>query len=149
MSNGTRPFVDMVTKMIRGEIPGAPIGETIGMRVVEVGPDFAAFEMEADRRHANPMGTLHGGVLCDIADGAMGVAWASGLGEGESFTTLELKINFLKPVWNGKLRAEGRVVKRGKTVGLTECDVRDEKGELVARASSTVMTLRGDQAKGR
>src|SRR5206468_2834935 len=149
MSSPARPFLDMVAKMIRGEIPPAPIAETIGMRVAEVRPDFAVFEMEAGRRHANPMGTLHGGVLCDLADGAMGVAWASGLGEGESFTTLELKINFLKPVWNASLRAEARVVKRGKSVGLVECDVRDEKGELVARATSTVLTLRGDQAKGR
>ncbi len=149
MSSESRPFAEMVWKMIRGEIPGAPIADTIGMRAVEVRPDFAAFEMEAGPRHANPMGTLHGGVLCDIADGAMGVAWASELREGETFTTLELKINFLKPVWNAKLRAEARVVKRGRTVGLTECDVRDEKGELVAHATSTVMTLRGDQAKGR
>ncbi|MFQ5771237.1 MAG: PaaI family thioesterase, partial [bacterium] len=51
------------------------------------------------KQHANPMGTLHGGVLCDIADAAMGMAYASTLEQGESFTTLELKINFLKPVW--------------------------------------------------
>lgn len=74
----------------------------------------------------------------------MGVAYASTLKEGESFTTLELKINFLKPVWNARLRAEGRVVKRGKTVGLVECDVVDESGSLVARASSTCLTLSGD-----
>ena len=74
------------------------------------------------------MGTLHGGVLCDISDAAMGVAYASTLEEGESFTTLELKINFLKPVWRSRLRAEGSVVERGKTVGLVMCDVFDERG---------------------
>ena len=100
-------------------------------------------------RHANPMGTLHGGVLCDLSDGAMGLAWASELVDGESFTTLELKINFLKPVWKGKLRAEARVVKRGKTVGLVECDIRNAEGDLVARAISTQMTLRGQHAQGR
>ncbi len=119
------------------------------MRIVSIGENEAAFELEVDRRHANPMGTLHGGVLCDLADGAMGMAWSSELEEGESFTTLELKINFLKPVWNGRLRAEARVLKRGKTVGLAECDIRDEKGDLVAYATSTLMTLRGDQARGR
>jgi uncharacterized protein (TIGR00369 family) len=92
---------------------------------------------------------LHGGVLCDIADAAMGMAYASELGRGESFTTLELKINFLKPVWRAHLRAEGKVVKRGRTVGMAECDVFDEKGSLVARASSTCMTLRDEMAKGR
>src|SRR3989442_7448104 len=95
------------------------------------------------------MGTLHGGVLCDIADAAMGMAWASTLDEGETFTTLELKINFLKPVWTGKLTATGRVVQGGRTIGLVECDVVDEKHRLVARASSTVMTLPGAQATRR
>lgn len=68
---------------------------------------FVAFALviafEASGRHANPMGTLHGGVLCDIADAAMGMAYASTLEEGETFGTLELKINFLKPVWNARL----------------------------------------------
>jgi uncharacterized protein (TIGR00369 family) len=95
------------------------------------------------------MGTCHGGILCDIADAAMGVAYASTLGEGESFTTLEMKINFLKPVWKAKLRAVGRVVKRGKTVGLVECDVFDETDSLVARASSTCLTLAEETAAGR
>ena len=146
----SKPYLDLIRKMIRGEAPSPPIAHTIGMRVVEVRPGFAAFEMEAStNRHANPMGTLHGGVLCDLTDGAMGVAWATELEEGESFTTLELKINFLKPIWNAKLRAEANVVRRGKTVGLTVCDVRDEKGDLVAHATSTLLTLRGEQAKGR
>ncbi len=95
------------------------------------------------------MGTLHGGVLCDIADAAMGLAFASNLAEGESFTTLELKINFLRPVWRADLLAVGRVVKAGETVGLTECDVTDEEGRLVARASSTCMILRGPRREGR
>jgi len=106
-------------------------------------------ELVAEARHANPMGTLHGGILCDIADAAMGMAFASTLDEGETFTTLELKINFLKPVWTGRLVATGRVVKGGRTIGLVECDVVDEKERLVARASSTCMTLRGEEANGR
>ena len=95
------------------------------------------------------MGTLHGGILCDLADGALAMAWASELVDGESFTTLELKINFLKPVWETKLRAEARVIRRGKTVGVVACDVRDATGDIVAHATSTLMTLRGDQARGR
>jgi uncharacterized protein (TIGR00369 family) len=95
------------------------------------------------------MGTLHGGVLCDIADAAMGAAYGSTLKDGESFTTLELKINFLRPVWKAKLRAQAKIVRAGNTVGLVECDVTDERDRLVARASSTCMTLRGGLAKGR
>lgn len=145
-----RPYAEMARKMMSGEQAPPPIGQTVGFRIVDIAPDAAAFEMETQTsRHANPMGTVHGGVLCDLSDGAMGMAWASNLEEGESFTTLELKINFLKPVWNTVLRAEASVVRRGRTVGLVECHVRDPKGDLVAYATSTVMTLRGDLAKGR
>ena len=142
-------MLERVQAMLRGEAPDPPVARLVGFQLVEVAPGRAVFEMEAGPRHANPMGTLHGGILCDIADAAMGIAYASTLEEGESFTTLELKINFLKPVWNARLRAEGRLVKRGKTVGLVECDIVDETGSLVARASSTCLTLSGKQAAGR
>jgi uncharacterized protein (TIGR00369 family) len=95
------------------------------------------------------MGTLHGGVFCDVSDAAMGTAWMSGLVEGETGTTIELKINFFRPFWSGKLIAEARVIRRGRSVGYVECDMRDENGRLIARAGSTCMTLRGDQAAGR
>jgi uncharacterized protein (TIGR00369 family) len=105
--------------------------------------------MDVEDRHANPMGTVHGGILCDIADAAMGTAYFSTLAEGESFTTLELKINFLRPFWTGRITARGRVVQRGRTVGMAECELEDEQGRLIAKASSTCMTLRGDMATGR
>lgn len=127
----------------------APVAELIGFNLIALEPGMARFELETDERHTNPMGTLHGGILCDLADAAMGVAYASLLQPGESFTTLELKINFLKPVWKTKLIAVGRVVKGGRTVGLVECDITDEKEALVARASCTQLTLREDQAEGR
>jgi len=142
-------MLDLIQKALRGEAPPPPVATLIGFRLTEVEPGHAVIELEATERHANPMGTLHGGVLCDIADAAMGTAYASTLEEGETYTTLELKINFLKPVWTGKLRAVGRLVKGGRTIGLVECDVTDERERLVARASSTCMTLRGDQAHGR
>ena len=127
----------------------APIAKFLGWTMTAAAPGRATMEMDVDERFANPMGTLHGGVLCDLSDAAMGIAYASELERGESFTTLELKINFMKPVWRAHLRAEGRVVKRGRTVGLVECDVLDDKGALVARATSTCLTLRGEMAKGR
>jgi uncharacterized protein (TIGR00369 family) len=126
-----------------------PVAALIGFDLVSLEPGIARFELQTDERHANPMGTLHGGILCDLADAAMGMAYASLLRPGESFTTLELKINFLKPVWKTKLTAVGHVVKGGRTVGLVECDVFDDEESLVARASSTQMTLRQDMAKGR
>jgi uncharacterized protein (TIGR00369 family) len=141
--------IDMIRQIQRGEAPPPPVATLIGFTLAEVEPGRAVVTLDADRRHANPMGTVHGGVLCDIADAAMGIAYAATLDEGETFTTLELKINFLKPVRTGQLVATGRVVKGGHTVGLVECDVLDDKEHLVARASSTCMTLRGAQAAGR
>jgi len=79
----------------------------------------------------------------------MGVAFASTLAPGESFTTVELKINYLRPVREAKLRAEGRVVERGRTIGYVECEVTDENGKLVAKSNSTCLVLRGEQAVGR
>ena len=142
-------MLDRIRMLQRGELPPPPIATLIGFTLVAVEPGHAVVELEAAERYANPMGTLHGGVLCDVADAAMGMAWAATLGEGETFTTLELKINFLRPVWTGKLVATGRVVKGGRTIGLTECDIVDAKQRLVARASSTVMTLRGEAAADR
>jgi uncharacterized protein (TIGR00369 family) len=141
--------IDHIRAVLHGDAAPPPVARLIGFTIASVEPGNVAVGFEAGPQHANPMGTLHGGILCDVADAAMGLAYASTLEEGESFTTLELKINFLKPVWQGHLRAEGRVVKRGKTVGLVECDVIDEAGGLVARSSSTCMTLRGEQAAGR
>lgn len=142
-------MLDLIRKVRTGEIPPPPIAQLIGLRLNSVEPGRVVMEMDAEPRHANPMGTVHGGVLCDLADAAMGMAYASSLDEGETFTTLELKINFLKPVWSGRLVATGHLVKGGRTVGLTECDVVDDKDRLVARASSTLMTLRGEAASGR
>src|SRR4051812_13344279 len=90
-----------------------PIARTIGFSPVQVDEGLAVFVLEADMaRHANPMGTMHGGVLVDLGDAAMGFAMASTLADGESFTTIELKANYFKPVWQGVLRATGKVVKR-------------------------------------
>jgi uncharacterized protein (TIGR00369 family) len=142
-------MLELIQMIQRGELPPPPIATLIGFTIGTIEPGRVVMEMDAGPQHANPMGTLHGGVLCDLADAAMGMAYASSLDEGETFTTLELKINFLKPVWTGRLTATGRLVKGGNTVGLVECDVHDDRDRLVARASSTCMTLRGQQAEGR
>jgi len=126
-----------------------PVAELIGMDVERAEAGETLMTLVAEERHSNPMGTLHGGILCDLADAAMGMAYHSLLEPGESFTTLELKINFLRPFWTGRLVARGRVVSRGRTVGLAECEIEDDQGRLVAKASSTCMTLRGDAAAGR
>jgi uncharacterized protein (TIGR00369 family) len=133
---------DQAEKMLRGEAPPPPIGRLLGFVLKAIEPGRAVFEMEVDERHHNPMGTLHGGVYCDLADAAMGYAYAATLKEGETFTTVELKINFFRPVIRGKLTAEARVVRAGANLGYVECDVKDGEGKLAARAASTCMKLR-------
>jgi uncharacterized protein (TIGR00369 family) len=126
-----------------------PIARLIGFEAKEIAGGKAIVTLTAGPQHANPMGTLHGGILCDIADAAMGMAFASTLAPDESFTTVELKINFFRPVWEGQLKAEGHVVRRGRNVGYIECEITDSEGKLVAKAASTCLVLRGEDAAGR
>jgi uncharacterized protein (TIGR00369 family) len=126
-----------------------PVGRLIGFEIKEGADGRAVVALAAGPQHANPMGTLHGGILCDIADAAMGIAFASTLGADESFTTIELKINFFRPVWSDLLRAEGKVVRRGSSVGYLECEITNESGRLIAKAASTCMVLKGQRAVGR
>lgn len=125
------------------------LARLLGFQIVSQADGKAVAEFQAGPQHANPMGTLHGGVLCDIADSAMGFAFGSTLQPDESFTTLELKINFHRPVWEALLRAEAEVVTRGRTVGMAACKVTDEKGRLVASATSTCLVLSGEAARNR
>lgn len=134
--------LELLRRIVAGEVPGAPVGDLIGMRMVAAEEGRVTFELDAGPEHSSPPGTLHGGILCDLADGAMGCACVSLLAEGESFATVELKINFLKPVWSGRVTAVGEVVKAGRTLTVCACRITDAGGSLVAYATSTQMTLR-------
>jgi len=140
-------ILDYCQKLVAGEAPIPPVAQLIGLELVSVPASRVVIELEAGKRHASPLGTVHGGNLCAIVDAAMGLAYATTLKEAETFATVELKINFLRPVWKGRLRAEGKVVSSGRNLGLVECDVTDQDQRLVARALSTCMTLRGDRAE--
>jgi uncharacterized protein (TIGR00369 family) len=126
-----------------------PIARLIGFEAKVITDGKATVTLTTGPQHANPMGTLHGGILCDIADAAMGMSFASTLAPEESFTTVELKINFFRPVWDDRLKAEGRVVRRGRNLGYVECEISDERGRIVAKAASTCLVLRGEDATGR
>ncbi|MCI4361164.1 MAG: PaaI family thioesterase [Thermoplasmata archaeon] len=119
----------------------APVAALVGFRLERIDPGRSRIVLDADGRHANPMGTLHGGILCDIADAAMGMAYASRLRSEESFTTIELKINFLRPFWTGRLTAEGRILRKGRSLGLVECRIHDDERHFVAYATATCLTL--------
>ena len=139
----------MFRAMVAGDVEPPPVAKLVGFAMTDVEPGRAVFEMDVGPQHSSPLGTVHGGIVCDLVDAAMGCSHASLLDEGETFTTLELKINFMKPVWQGHLVAEGKVIKAGRTIGLVEGRVTDESGSLVAYATATCMTLRGEAARGR
>src|ERR1700676_2991194 len=142
----SEPVHPLIEKALTSKIP---IAELIGFGVEELGGGRAVASLRSGPQHANPMGTLHGGVLCDLADAAMGMAFVTTLAPDESFTTVDLSINFFRPVWQALLRAEAHVVNRSKNVGYVECDVTDQDGKQVAKARSTCFVLRGEQAKAR
>ena len=142
-------LIEHVRAVKDGKAPAPPIAKFLNMSITEVEDGRVAMKMPVDGRYANPSGTLHGGTLCELADAAMGTAFGTTCEEGESYTTVELKCNYLRPMWEGVLIARAWVVSRGKTVGLTECEVRDDNDKLIAKLSSTLMVLRGEKAKGR
>src|ERR1700747_1079552 len=122
-----------------------PIARRIGFEAKDIADGRAIVVLAAGSQHANPMGTLHGGVLCDIADAAVGMAFASTLAPEESFTTVELKINFFRPVWQAKLKAEGMVVRRGHTIGYVEGTITHEGNRLIPEGASQGMDTSGPQ----
>ncbi len=133
----------------RAKANDVPVARLIGFEAKDIANGRATVVLRAGPQHANPVGTLHGGILCDIADAAMGMAFASTLAAEESFTTVELKINFFRSVWQAQLKAEGTVVQRGRTMGYVECTIVDEQNRLVAKAASTCLVLRDQKAAGR
>jgi uncharacterized protein (TIGR00369 family) len=149
MSGEKRPLTFM-EQVAAGTVESPALLRILGFALVSCSEGEAVFSLPADpARHGNLMGTLHGGVVATLADSAMGFAFASTLAADESFATLEMKINFLRPVWKSVLAASGKVLHRGKTTGLVDCRVTDERERLIAHATSTCLVLRGLQAEGR
>ena len=145
----TTRHLDHLRSVVAGEAAPSPISKLIGFVAKHIDLGHSIIELDASDRHANPMGTLHGGVICDVGDAAMGTAFATTLEDDETFTTLDLTVKFFKPIWNARLRATAHVVKRTRTLGLIECEVTDESGSLVAKLYSSCMVLRGPDSVGR
>lgn len=150
--------LDFLKKMIAGTLTSditsmkypTAISKTLKMKIIEIEYGKATVEIEADDEiHGNQQGTVHGGLLCELADAAIGTAHSTVIGENESFTSLEFKINFFRPVWKDSLRAIAKPVQSGKTITVYNCEIKASDGKTIALASSTVMTLRGEKAIGR
>ena len=136
-------------KRAEGLISAKPDGwmETLGARITEAEPGRVVVELEAGPRHRHGGGVVQGGVITQIADAAMGMSLATLQEDGFWNTTIELKINFIRPVIAGRIRAVGRVVEIKQTLMFSEADVLDEQDRLVARASSTCLPVPEGQGR--
>ena len=121
--------------------------ETLGARIAEAEPGRVVLELEAGPQHRHGGGVVQGGVITQIADAAMGMSLATLQEDGVWNTTIELKINFLRPVIEGRLRATGRVTEMRENLLFGEADVFDAQDRLVARASSTCMPVPEGQGR--
>lgn len=143
--DGNLPF-NATTSM---QYPTA-ISRFFGFKITEIDVGYAKLELDADVEiHGNQQGTIHGGVLCELADAAIGTAHSTAIEEDETFTSIDLRINFFRPVWKSLLTATARRVQSGKTLSFYHCEISREDGKTIALAMSTVMTLRGEAATGR
>ena len=135
--------LEFLKGMVAGAQPQPPIAATLGFRLIEVEAGRAVFEGYPEFRHYNPIGTVHGGFAATLLDSALGCAVFSTMAKGEAWTTLELKFNLTRPITKdtGPVRAEGRIVHRGRTVATSEGDLRDRAGKLYAHASTTCMVF--------
>ena len=134
---------DMVQQIRRGEIPPPPIATLIGFTLEEVESGRAVVALEADRRHANPMGTVHGGIVATLLDSALGCAVQTTLDEGVGYTTASLEVKYLRPVAldAGELRAEATVVHAGRRQATAEARLTDRAGRVLATATTTCLVL--------
>ena len=133
----------------RALLEAEPAGwmETLGARISEAEPGRVVVELVAGPQHRHGGGVVQGGVITQIADAAMGMSLATLQEDGVWNTTVELKINFVRPAIEGRLRAVGRVIEMRQTLLFSEADVLDDKGRLIARASSTCMPMPEGQGR--
>jgi len=137
------PGIDYTQAGMKGELPGPPIAATMQFELVEAEIGRAVFTCTPDESVYNPIGAVHGGLVCTLLDSAAGCALHTTLPQGKGYTSVEIKVSYLKAVraGSGLLTATGTVVKSGSRVGFTEAVVTDGSGALVATASSTLLVF--------
>ena len=121
----------------------SPATKTLRIRIVKLSKGRAVLQMGVDRKLHNLSGTMHGGIMGDIADAAMGIALATTLKPEEDFTTVEFKMSFLRPHIKGPLRAVGLLAKRGRRISFTEATLTNDQGDVVAKSSGTCLLIQG------
>jgi uncharacterized protein (TIGR00369 family) len=135
--------LDMLRRMVAGDLPAPSIAETLGFRLVEVDRGLAIFEGTPGPHLLNPLGSVHGGFALTLIDSACGCALHTELDAGVGYTTVETKVNFTRAIdpEGGPVRCEGRVLSRGRTIATADAHLRDESGRLLAHGTSTLILL--------
>jgi uncharacterized protein (TIGR00369 family) len=133
--------LDFLRRIADGAVPQPPIAATLGFRLAEVAPGFALFTMVPEFRHYNPIGTVHGGVASTLLDSCMSCAVQTYLEKGRGYTTLELKVNLVRPITDktGPIRAEGRSLHVGRRSGTAEGKILAADGTLLAHGTTTCL----------
>jgi uncharacterized protein (TIGR00369 family) len=135
--------LQILQAMIAGELPAPRISRTLDFLLVEIDEGRAVFEGAPTAEHENPAGTVHGGYLATLLDSCMTCAAQSTARAGEFFTTVELKVSFLRPVAPGAglVRAEGKVIQKSRRTAFAEGRLTDARGRLLAHATTTCMVV--------
>jgi len=130
-------------RIVAGEIPGVPIGETLGFRLVEAERGRVALLGRPDKRSYNLIGSVHGGWAASILDSALALSTLSVLEADQSFTTVDIRINYLRPITaeSGEVRAEGRVLQSGRRLAYSEARLVGADGKLLAHGTGSCLIL--------
>ena len=136
--------MEFLQKIVAGELPPPPIASLLNFELVELSEGHAIFAVEPKEYHYNPIGVVHGGLAATLLDSAMGCAVHSTLPAGAGYTTLEIKVNFVRPITadTGRVRAEAKLIHLGGRTATAEGRVIDEAGKLYAHATTTCLILR-------
>ena len=139
----TSSGLDYLRRIIRGEIPGVPIGATLGFRLVEAEKGHAVLLGNPDQRSYNLIGSVHGGWAAAILDSALALSTLSSLEADQGFTTVDIRINYLRPITmeTGEVRAEGRVLQGGRRLAYCEAKLTDPAGKLLAHGTGSCLIL--------
>jgi len=135
--------LEVMQRMVAGELPQPAIAQTLGFRLVEADPGRAVFEGEPAEFHYNPIGSVHAGLASTLLDSAMGCAFVTTLGAGVRWTTLDLKVSFTRPITveTGRIRCIGTVLHPGRKVATTDGRLEDLDGRLLAHGTGTILVL--------
>lgn len=129
--------------LIDGKFPVPPIADLIGFALTEVENGRAVFTATPEFKHYNPIGVVHGGFAATLLDSALGCAVHSTCVKGETYTTLELKVNLVRAITRdtGTVSAEAKIIHRGRNIATAEAHLRDAAGKLYAHATTTCMVF--------